>query len=87
MKLYLVSTGAGIFIGMVYAVIGVRSPAPPLVALCGLLGILFGEQVVPVGKRVLRGEPITAGWLARECVPKITGAPPTDEPKTSQPAP
>ena len=29
--------------------------APPLVALIGLLGMLVGEQVVPVGKQLLQG--------------------------------
>jgi XapX domain-containing protein len=43
-KTYLVATGAGLLVGIVYALLGVRSPAPPIVALCELLGILVGEQ-------------------------------------------
>jgi XapX domain-containing protein len=31
----------------------VRSPAPPVVALVGLLGMLAGEQIVPVAKRLI----------------------------------
>jgi XapX domain-containing protein len=31
----------------------VRSPAPPLIALVGLLGILMGEQAVDLAKRHL----------------------------------
>jgi XapX domain-containing protein len=52
---YLLSLGAGMLVGIVYSLLGVRSPAPPAVALLGLLGILSGEQLVPVAKRVLAG--------------------------------
>jgi XapX domain-containing protein len=76
MKIYLVSIAAGTLIGFLYGLLGVRSPAPPLVALAGLLGILIGEQLVPVGRRLLRRDPLTAAWLAEECVPKVTGVPP-----------
>jgi XapX domain-containing protein len=47
-KMYLVSLGAGILVGVIYSLLQVRSPAPPLIALIGLLGMLFGEQVIPV---------------------------------------
>ena len=76
MKLYIVSLGAGILVGIIYALLQVRSPAPPVVALIGLLGMLVGEQVVPPIKRLLAGEPVTAAWFHAECVPKITGTPP-----------
>lgn len=46
MKLNLVSFGAGILVGIIYALLQVRSPAPPAIALLGLLGMLIGEQVV-----------------------------------------
>ncbi|MCY0854629.1 XapX domain-containing protein [Cupriavidus sp. D39] len=75
MKLYIVSLGAGILVGIIYALMQVRSPAPPVVALIGLLGMLIGEQVVPPIKRMLAGEPVTAAWFHAECVPKITGTP------------
>jgi XapX domain-containing protein len=39
----------------IYGLLDVRSPAPPLVALVGLLGILLGEQVVPAAKRFMLG--------------------------------
>jgi XapX domain-containing protein len=55
MKPYLLSLGAGLLVGIVYSLLHVRSPAPPMVALVGLLGILIGEQIVPVGKQVLTG--------------------------------
>ena len=47
MKVYLVSLGIGLGVGLIYGVLGVRSPAPPVVALLGLLGMLVGEQLVP----------------------------------------
>ncbi|KQX18726.1 MULTISPECIES: DUF1427 family protein [unclassified Sphingomonas] len=51
MKIYLLSMGAGLLAGLLYSLIGVRSPAPPAVALVGLLGILLGEQMLPVARR------------------------------------
>ena len=47
---YLISLLVGIAVGAAYALIGVRSPAPPLVALFGLLGIVIGEQGLPWAK-------------------------------------
>ncbi|MCI3203562.1 MULTISPECIES: XapX domain-containing protein [Pandoraea] len=75
MKLYLVSLAVGVLVGIIYGGLGVRSPAPPAVALIGLLGMLIGEQVVPPVKRLLAGEPVNLVWFHRECVPKITGLP------------
>ncbi|KVL17876.1 DUF1427 family protein [Burkholderia sp. MSMB1826] len=46
MESYLLSLGAGMLIGVVYSVIGVRSPAPPLVALVGLAGMLVGVPAI-----------------------------------------
>lgn len=48
MKIYLVSLGAGLLVGVIYSLLHVRSPAPPVVALVGLLGILLGEQALPM---------------------------------------
>jgi XapX domain-containing protein len=47
MKPYLFALGAGLLVGVIYSLLNVRSPAPPVVALVGLLGILIGEQVPP----------------------------------------
>ncbi len=47
---YAISLGVGLIVGVAYALIGVRSPAPPLVALAGLLGMVGGEQLVPLVK-------------------------------------
>lgn len=55
MRLYIFSLGAGVLVGIIYSLLRVRSPAPPLVALIGLLGMLIGEQVIPVGRQLLEG--------------------------------
>jgi len=51
--MYLALLGPGILIGITYGVLRVRSPAPPLVALAGLLGMLVGEQVLSSGRQLL----------------------------------
>jgi len=43
---YLLSIGLGLGVGVTYGLFGVRSPAPPVIALLGLLGMLVGEQAV-----------------------------------------
>lgn len=43
---YLISALAGVGIGVIYGLIAVRSPAPPIIALLGLLGMLAGEAAV-----------------------------------------
>jgi XapX domain-containing protein len=48
MRPYLISLVVGLAVGLLYGLIRVRSPAPPAIALLGLLGILAGEQVVPI---------------------------------------
>ena len=53
--------------GVIYALLQVRSPAPPVVALVGLLGMLVGEQAVPIAKRWLSKEPITVDWASHNC--------------------
>jgi XapX domain-containing protein len=44
MKGLLISFAVGLLVGVVYGVIRVKSPAPPIVALIGLLGMVLGEQ-------------------------------------------
>jgi XapX domain-containing protein len=73
MRLYILSLGAGLLVGVVYSLLNVRSPAPPLVALVGLLGILVGEQVIPVGKQLLVGTSLTAACHDAECAPHLFG--------------
>lgn len=74
MRPYLLALAAGLLVGVIYGLLNVRSPAPPVVALVGLLGILLGEQLVPLGKRLLAGEPVSAAWARRECAPHVLGA-------------
>lgn len=76
MKFYLISLGAGLLVGVIYALLQVRSPAPPAIALIGLLGMLVGEQVVPMVKRMAAGDPVTVSWLRTECIARITGVEP-----------
>lgn len=53
MKAYITALAVGLLVGVFYGLLKVRSPAPPYVTLLGLLGILIGEQAVPLVK----------GWL------------------------
>lgn len=57
MKLYLVSLSVGLAVGVIYGLLNVRSPAPPVIALIGLLGMLIGEQVVPVVRDAVHRAP------------------------------
>jgi XapX domain-containing protein len=79
MKPYLLSLGAGLLVGIVYSLMSVRSPAPPVIALVGLLGILAGEQIVPLAKRLMSDQPVTTGWLKKECAPHVLGSLPVGE--------
>jgi XapX domain-containing protein len=45
MKVLFVSFAAGLGVGALYGLIRVKSPAPPIVALLGLLGMVIGEQL------------------------------------------
>lgn len=73
MRMYLLSLSAGVLVGVVYSLLNVRSPAPPIVALVGLLGILAGEQMVPVLRHMLAGSPLTLGWFTEHRLPHICG--------------
>ena len=64
MKLYLISLAVGVLVGVIYGLLGVRSPAPPVVALVGLAGILVGEQLVPLAKQLIAKEPISASSIS-----------------------
>ncbi len=76
MKASLLSLGAGLVVGVVYSLLGVRSPAPPVVALIGLLGILLGEQIIPVGRQMIVGTSIRAAWQQMRCGQHVFGAMP-----------
>ena len=45
MKGLFLSFVVGLGVGVIYGVIRVKSPAPPIVALLGLLGMVLGEQL------------------------------------------
>ncbi|MFL9933058.1 DUF1427 family protein [Paraburkholderia sp. RL18-103-BIB-C] len=53
MKPYILSLLGGILAGAIYSLIRVRSPAPPMVALVGLLGMVIGAQIIPTGRQLL----------------------------------
>jgi XapX domain-containing protein len=77
-------------VGVIYSLIDVRSPAPPLVALVGLLGILFGEQIIPVGKQMLAGSALPVAWRETKCTAHVFGMLPgrhADEAKISATGP
>jgi XapX domain-containing protein len=44
MKATLISFAVGTLVGVLYGVIKVKSSAPPIIALVGLLGMVLGEQ-------------------------------------------
>ncbi len=45
MKVLFLSFVVGLGVGALYGLIRVKSPAPPIVALVGLLGMVLGEQL------------------------------------------
>jgi XapX domain-containing protein len=73
MKIYLISLGAGLLVGVINSLLNVLSPAPPLVALVGLLGILAGEQIIPVAKQMIAGEGLAAAWRQANCSSHMFG--------------
>ena len=72
MKIYVVSLALGVLVGVIYALFCVRSPAPPVVALVGLLGILLGEQVPPLVRHFLTAQPPVVS-LAEQIHPHVFG--------------
>jgi XapX domain-containing protein len=76
MKPYLLSLVIGLLVGVVYSLFGVKSPAPPVIALVGLLGILAGEQLLPLGKRLYQQvAPASAAPQQRSNPPEDPPAP------------
>ena len=76
MKPYVFSILAGLLAGAVYSALGVHSPAPPVVALAGLLGMLAGEQVLPLVRWLLSGLKLGAAWREAKCGQHMFGAMP-----------
>lgn len=55
---YLISLAIGLFVGVIYGALDFRSPAPPAIALVGLMGMLIGEKLWPMGRELV------SGWLS-----------------------
>lgn len=51
---YLFSFSLGCAVGMLYALLRIKSPAPPIVALFGLLGMMLSESGYKWFKTVVR---------------------------------
>ncbi len=86
---YLVSLAVGLLVGVIYGSLEVRSPAPPVIALVGLLGILLGEQVPHLVRRALAGETVHVGTAIEQCRHSVFGRLPghhePDLPRTKGP--
>ncbi|MCM2381115.1 DUF1427 family protein [Pseudomonas marginalis] len=50
---YLISLVIGLFVGVIYGALDFRSPAPPAIALIGLMGMLLGEKLWPMGRQLV----------------------------------
>jgi len=85
MKPYVVSLAAGLLVGIVYSLLKVRSPAPPVIALIGLLGILAGEQIPPLIKHLLNRDSVETTWLRGQVKPHVFGNLPEGE-RSAKPA-
>lgn len=59
-KPYLVSLCVGLLVGAIYASLRVRSPAPPVIALVGLLGMLAGEQAIGLVRQHFQPDAVAA---------------------------
>jgi XapX domain-containing protein len=85
MRTYLLSLGTGLMVGIVYSLLNVRSPAPPVVALLGLLGMLIGEQIIPMARHMLDGSHLAAAWRQSHCTSHIFGLLPGRHEQATQP--
>lgn len=85
MKMYILSIAAGLLVGVIYALINVRSPAPPVIALVGLLGMLVGEQIPPLVRQWLKPQATQVSWLndhvKPHCFGELPGAQKSDDSK------
>jgi XapX domain-containing protein len=82
MKAYAASLALGVLVGVIYALFQVRSPAPPVIALIGLLGILLGEQIPPLVKQRWAQDGIHAPWLSDQVKPHVFGELPSGRPSS-----
>jgi XapX domain-containing protein len=79
MKVYALSLAVGVLVGFIYGLLQVRSPAPPVVALLGLLGILAGEQIPAVAKHLWNAKPVQTSW-SQQVKPHMFGDLPSGRP-------
>ena len=81
-KAYAISLAVGLLVGGIYALLNTRSPAPPIIALLGLLGMLLGESLVSWAKAKM-----TLADATQHCLHKkdFAAAPadPATKPKTA----
>jgi XapX domain-containing protein len=82
MKAYGLSLVAGLLVGLFYSLAHIRSPAPPVIALVGLFGILVGEQLIPVARNIWLKEPLLVSW-AHHVKPHVFGHLPVGKPALS----
>jgi XapX domain-containing protein len=73
MKAYAVSLALGLLVGVIYGLFHVRSPAPPIIALVGLLGILLGEQIPPLVRQFWVKEGGAISFLEKQVRPHVFG--------------
>ena len=73
MRPYVLSLALGLLVGVIYALFQVRSPAPPVIALVGLLGILLGEQIPPLVKSWVKPDAVATTWLQHQVKPHVFG--------------
>jgi len=83
LKTYSVSLAAGVLAGLLYAVLDVSSPAPPVIALLGLFGMQVGEHLLPLCKRLIKRQPVNLHWFCHDYSHKIGDTPPPSGDKTS----
>jgi XapX domain-containing protein len=81
MKAVLISFAVGLFVGVFYGMIRVKSPAPPIVALLGLLGMVVGEQLGGwiLAKRVSFTQAATVCVVSKNWDGKADSVPATQE--------
>jgi XapX domain-containing protein len=87
MKMYIVSLAVGLLVGLIYGFLNVRSPAPPVIALVGLLGILLGEQIPPLLRQLRQTEAKQVSWIEDHvkphCFGQLPSAQKSDETRSS----
>lgn len=50
---YFIALVIGLAVGIGYGLLNFKSPAPPVIALVGLLGMHMGEQLLPWGRTLI----------------------------------